>query len=331
MHDAEPAPTPLFAAGGDAPWREPVRGGHPDPVLAAKPGVELLRAMLAHETPAPPLSRLTGMRPEALGGESTRFTMPLSGWLCDESGRVPLGVLTIPSDAAMACAIIARLPAGTAITTSELAMRQLRPAMPGRRVVAEGRVLDLGPAIALAEVSVTDDTGALIAHGSSLCVILAFSAEMDAASEAVAHQAGPEPGGPDPWERPAPDAGLSRLTGLTALSTAPGEARFGIPATRWLSAPPPGRVQGGAVAMLAGAAMDAAMQSTAPDRTRFVPVELKLNYLRPLPCDGREARAHATVVHGGRRTAVARADVADADGRAIAVASGSALAERADR
>jgi acyl-coenzyme A thioesterase PaaI-like protein len=34
-------------------------------------------------------------------------------------------------------------------------------------------------------------------------------------------------------------------------------------------------------------------------------------------------------VHGGRRTAVARADVVDADGRPIAVASGSAIAEGA--
>jgi uncharacterized protein (TIGR00369 family) len=79
--------------------------------------------------------------------------------------------------------------------------------------------------------------------------------------------------------------------------------------------------------MLAGAAIDAAVQTSAPPGARFVPVELKVNYLRPLASDGREARAHARLVHGGRRTAVARADVADADGRGIAVASGSAIAE----
>jgi acyl-coenzyme A thioesterase PaaI-like protein len=37
-----------------------------------------------------------------------------------------------------------------------------------------------------------------------------------------------------------------------------------------------------------------------------------------------------TLVHGGRRTAVARAEITDADGRGIAVASGSAIAERAE-
>ena len=316
----------------EAPWREPVRGGHPDRALAARPGIEFLTALLAGDTPAPPLARLTGLAPMTLTAECAQYTMPLSPWLCADDGRVPLGVLAIPADAAMACAIIADLPAGTAITTSELALRQVRPARPGGMLLTTATVLTSSPPappVALAEATVTDETGALIARVGSLCVILDFAAEMEASGDpATLGHAAPEPPGPDPWERPSPDAGLSRLTGLTAMAVAPGEAAFALPATRWLCAPPPGRVQGGAVAMLAGAAIDAAMQTAAPAQSRFAPLELKLNYLRPLASDGREATAHATLVHGGRRTAVARAEVVDADGRAIAVASGSAIAER---
>ena len=326
MHDAAPPPT----RADEAPWRAPVRGGHPDPVLAAGPGVDFLRAMLAGDTPAPPLSRLTGMRPVQFSPGCAQFAMPVSPWLCGDDGRVPLGVLAIPADAAMACAIIHDLPAGTAITTSELALRQIRPARPGATLVTTATVLNSArpaPPVALAEVTVTDEAGALIARGGSLCVVLPFTVEeAQSGLEAAATTADD---GPDPWERPAPDAGLSRLTGLTAMAIAPGEAAFALPATRWLCAPPPGRVQGGAVAMLAGAAIDAAMQTAAPAQSRFVPLELKLNYLRPLASDGREATAHATLVHGGRRTAVAHAEVADTDGRAIAVASGSGIAERA--
>jgi uncharacterized protein (TIGR00369 family) len=326
MYDAAPPST----RADHAPWRAPVRGGHPDPVLAAGPGVEFLRAMLAGDTPAPPLSRLTGMRPVRFGAGSAQFAMPVSPWLCADDGRVPLGVLAIPADAAMACAIIHDLPAGTAITTSELALRQIRPARAGGTLVTTATVLNSArpaPPVALAEVTVTDDAGALIARGGSLCVILPYTAE-EAQSGPDAAETTAADDGPDPWERPAPDAGLSRLTGLTAMVIAPGEAAFALPATRWLCAPPPGRVQGGAVAMLAGAAIDAAMQTAAPPESRFVPLELKLNYLRPLASDGREATAQSTLVHGGRRTAVARAEVADADGRAIAVASGSGIAER---
>jgi uncharacterized protein (TIGR00369 family) len=286
--------------------------------------------MLAGDTPAPPLSRLTGMRPVRLGAECAQFAMPVSPWLCGDDGRVPLGVLAIPADAAMACAIIHDLPAGTAITTSELALRQIRPARPGGTLLTTATVLNSArpaPPVALAEVTVTDDDGALIARGGSLCVVLPYTADEDPGDPAAAGTTASD-AGPDPWERPAPDAGLSRLTGLTPMLIASGEAAFALPATRWLCAPPPGRVQGGAVAVLAGAAIDAAMQTAAPAESRFVPLELKLNYLRPLASDGREATAHATLVHGGRRTAVARAEVADADGRAIAVASGSGIAER---
>jgi uncharacterized protein (TIGR00369 family) len=311
-----------------APWQEPVRGGHPDPALATGPGAEQLRAMLDGVTPAPPLSRLTGMRLAELHADGATFTMPMTGWLCDADGRIPLGMLTIPADAAMACAIIAGLPAGAAITTSELALRQLRPARPGGLVSARATVVDVGPAIALAEVSLTDESDVLIARGGSLCVILSTAA----------HHAGGRPpasaaddGSPDPWERPAPapdglPAGaLTPLTGLHPVSASDGEATFALPATRWLCAPPPGRAQGGTVALLAGAAITAAIL-TAPPGADFVPVELKLNYLRPLASDGRLAHAHARVIHAGRRMAVARAEVTDADGRPIAVASGSAIA-----
>jgi uncharacterized protein (TIGR00369 family) len=310
------------------PWQEPVRGGHPEPALAAGPGVEQLSAMLSGVTPAPPLSRLTGMRIQELHPDGATFTMPLTGWLCDAEGRIPLGMLTIPADAAMACAIIAGLPAGVAITTSELGLRQLRPARPGGLLSARATVVDVGPALALAEVSLTDETGALIARGGSLCVILSLIAD-HAGGRPPASEA--DDGSPDPWQRPAPDpaglpaGALTPLTGLHPVSVSAGEATFALPATRWLCAPPPGRAQGGTVALLAGAAITGAILTTPPGAD-FAPVELKLNYLRPLASDGRLARAHARLIHAGRRMAVAGAEVTDADGRAIAVASGSAFA-----
>jgi uncharacterized protein (TIGR00369 family) len=136
--------------------------------------------------------------------------------------------------------------------------------------------------------------------------------------------------GPDPWERPLPadldGSPLDRLTGLRPVTAGPGEVTVVLPATRWLCAPPPDRVQGGAVATLADAALTGAIHTADTGAARFEPVELKLNFLRPLASDGREARAHGRLVHGGRRIAVARAEVLDADGRLIAVATGSAVA-----
>ncbi len=326
-HLAESADGPDEAPAG--PWREPARGGHPDARLAARPGADLLQAMLDGSTPAPPLSRLTGMRLVEFARGAATFALPLSPWLADETGAVPIGALAMPADAAMACAIIAGLPGGAGLTTSELGLRQVRPVRPGGTVLARGRMLEAGPPVALAEVTVTDDAGRLIAHGGSLCVTVPALAAPDEPHDA-SRAAAPAADGPDPWERAlTPDdaqSPLARLTGLSPVAATPGEAAFVLPATRWLCAPPPGRVQGGAVAMLADAAITAAVRNAQADAAPFQPVELKLNFLRPLASDGRRARAHGRLIHGGRRTAVAGAEVSDADGRMIAVASGSAVA-----
>ncbi|HEY2260031.1 MAG TPA: PaaI family thioesterase [Solirubrobacteraceae bacterium] len=331
------------------PWREPVRGGHPAPSTLTLSGSQQLEALLAGHTPAPPLSRLTGMRLEEFEEGAATFTMPVSDWLVGPHGTIPLGPLTIPADAAMACAIMTRLPARTPFTTSELSLRLLRVPRPPDRLRARGRVVSAGDPLALAEVDVRDDRDQLIAHGSSLCVTLPAGGLPMSAGEVP--QAG-DGDGPDPWERPAagaaidesawaqasgleilsariagevPAAPLEVLTGVAPAAASRGQAAFTLPASRWFCAPPPGRVQGGVVALLADAAIAGALETTGAPGVRFRPVDLKVNYLRPLASDGRQARAEAKSVHAGRRIAVAGAELVDADGRPIAVATGSGL------
>ncbi len=305
------------------PWREPVRGGHATAAAMSRSGKQQLEAMLDGETPAPPLSRLTGLHVDAVGDGQATFTMPLTRWLAGGDGTVSLGALTIPADAAMACAILTQLPAWTPLTTTELALRLVRPVAPGGSIHAHGRVISLGSPLALSEASLLDAGGDLVAHGTSLCMILPPVSAQPADGEAAPAQAAAD--GPDAWQREPPGTGspLQALTGLTPVDTRAGEAEFTIPASPWFEAPPPGRVQGGVVALLADTTLAAAVRTTAAGA--FTPVELKVNYLRPLPSDGRRARAKARVVHSGRRIAVAAGEVTDADGRPIAIVSGSGL------
>jgi uncharacterized protein (TIGR00369 family) len=115
------------------------------------------------------------------------------------------------------------------------------------------------------------------------------------------------------------------LTGLAIRSASADAVEFTLPATEWLCAPLRGRVQGGAVALLAETALSAAIQARLPAATALAPIDLKVNYLRPLAADGREAVGRGVVQHAGRRIAVASAEVFDADGKPIAIATGSAM------
>ena len=303
------------------PWREPVRGGHPDSHVLALPGIEQLRRMLNGATPAPPLSRLTGLHVEAVDDGTATFAMPLSRWLQGADGTISPGALAIVADGAMACAIMTALPARTPLTTSELALRVVRPVAPGGSIEARGSVISLSAPVALAEASLHDEHGALIGHGSSLCITLAPGSLPDAAPRPPANG-----DGPDPWQRrppTGPEPPLHLLTGLSAAGATDSTVQYTLPASPWFQAPPPGRVQGGVVALLADAALSGAIRHATPGG--YTPLEFKVNYLRPLASDGRTARATARVVHSGRRIAVASADVVDADGRPVAVASGSGL------
>jgi uncharacterized protein (TIGR00369 family) len=334
-------------------WCKPVRGGHPDTGLFGLPGVEQLRAALAGYQPRAPLSYLTGLRLVEAGIGTAGFELPLTGWLRAPQGGISIGPLAIAADAALGCAVQSGLPAATPFTTAELSLRMLAPAKPGTSVIARGELIHARRRIALSEVSLTDAHGRLLAHGSSLCFVLP---QLDPVPEPPAELERPEPASyetPDPWEReplgdvvsqqvwdrlsgvevmrgrlagelgaPSP---ITQLTGLRVQEVSEREAVFVMPATEWLTAPPPGRVQGGAVALLAETALSAAIQTTLPPRTALAPIDLKVNYLRPLAADGREATARGTVAHAGRRIAVAHAEVRGADGKQVALATGSAM------
>src|SRR5947209_5276036 len=118
MTELGSAPGP--ATGADArpaPWQEPARGGYPRISHWRLAGLDQLQAMIGGQAPARPISRLTGMRiVDAAPGTAT-FQMPLTGWLCSPQGAISIGPLTMPADAAVACAIQTELPPATPFTT----------------------------------------------------------------------------------------------------------------------------------------------------------------------------------------------------------------------
>ena len=243
------------------------------------------------------------------------------------------------------------LPPFTAFTTAELSLRLLRAPEPGGSILARGRVVDVGPSFALTEAELRDQRDRLIAHGSSLCVRVPTRLPAAAAPEPARSgrcrgslgrgasnsprstdaRRGPGSVGAPRSPSPAPVRRRSSCSpGLAHGRRRAGEATLTLPTSRWLTAPPPGRIQGGVTALLADAALTTAVQSAVPAGLIFISIDLKVNYLRPLAADGRRAQASARSLHVGRTTAVAAAEVHDADGRLVAVATGSGLVETVD-
>ncbi|MCI0635606.1 MAG: PaaI family thioesterase [Actinobacteria bacterium] len=72
-------------------------------------------------------------------------------------------------------------------------------------------------------------------------------------------------------------------------------------------------------------AINTAVTTTLPPGTSFGTLDLKVNFLRPVKPDGRDLVARTTVEKRGWAIAVSTARIDDADGRRVAMATGSAM------
>jgi uncharacterized protein (TIGR00369 family) len=339
-------------------WKEPVRGFYADPgQFLALSGLDYLRRSLEGGSLPPPFSYLCGVKLSAVEPGSTTFTMPVTDWLLFPQGAVSGATLSFLVDAPLGCTVQTALPPATPFSTAEISFKFLRTVMPrSGTLTARGRLIHAGKTIAVSLVEVTDDAGRMLAVTSTRCTIMPRIAApweiVERALKNPPHLTEPEWPTPHPYQRPvkgevlpqqiwdrmsglevmrslikgelaAPP--LSYLCGILCLDAEEGRTRWKMPASEWLCAHVQGRLYGGATAFLAGTAIDTAVQTTVPAGTAFAPVDLKVYFLRPVSPDGRDLVAQGSVIHRGRSVAIGTSQVFDADGKKVAVATGSAL------
>lgn len=148
-------------------------------------------------------------------------------------------------------------------------------------------------------------------------------------------------------ERPAEPTGpaqtdLAQLTGLELLRTALsqgsrsayigdllgmelelleyGKVVFALQ-TRPDFANPLGTTHGGICATLLDSVMGSAVHTTVEAGVGCATLELKINYIRTVPTDGRRLTATGSTIHVGRTTATAEGRVVDDQGRLVAHAT----------
>jgi uncharacterized protein (TIGR00369 family) len=334
---------------------EPVRGRYAYlefPWLFSLPPEEQMRPFIEHRVPLPPIHHLTGLTPVQWTRASSTWEVPASPWWRTGAGLFPGGAHAVVADAALGGAIFNTLPRGTVLATSELSMNFVRPATPeSERLVATAGLIHVGKRQGLSDARVEDARGRLLAHATSRCVLrpLPFEPPDPPGELPPVHEEGFE--SPDPYLRPSGGAvipqeewdrlsGLEivqswmkgereappvcRLSGWRLLDAEEGAATWSMPASEWFCTGF-GTFYGGIVALFLDGGINTAVTTTLPAATSFGTLDLKVNFLRPVRPDGSELTARAKVVHRGRTVAVSRAEVEDADGRVVAVATSSAM------
>jgi uncharacterized protein (TIGR00369 family) len=313
-------------------------------------GLDRLQSGLDGVFPPTSFGRHTGLRSTSYAPGEARVEMPITDWLRTSAGVVPGGVMAYMADSPLGSAVFTGLPRGDVITTSEMSINFLRPVTAGARVLrGEAKLVHIGRSYAFSEARITDDSDRLLAFATSRNLIIHVDLP-DTPFVAPPRQQ-LAPGYVDPFERPAtgsvlpaevwteldgieiqrrlmygelPPSPLSELFGIRRVDVGNGRASIVAPATEWLASPAL-RLYGGALALLADTALTAAVQTTTPAGTAVAPLDLKLQFLRPLKPDGRDITTRATVVHRGRTMAVASAEVIGPEGKIAALATSTWL------
>ncbi|WP_068280876.1 PaaI family thioesterase [Aldersonia kunmingensis] len=110
---------------------------------------------------------------------------------------------------------------------------------------------------------------------------------------------------------------IGDLLGLEIDEVEHGRVVFGV-TTRPDFANPLGTTHGGICATLLDSVMSCSVQSTLDAGVGYTTLELKVNYIRAVPIDGRRLTATGTTIHVGRTTATAEGRVVDEQGRLVA-------------
>jgi uncharacterized protein (TIGR00369 family) len=336
-------------------WQEPAKGGYPDRSFLALPGIERMSAGRRGRIPYSPMGYLTELTmTESSRGHST-FEMPASPWFSNSSGLISGGVLAVIGDAALGSVIHSDVGAGQGMTTAELSMSFLRPVLPkpDAVVTGSGQLIHRNRSLGISEAFLFDADDQLISHGTTRCSVFPPVDPLPDPPDEGAVVEMPEPGSDpnDPLRREVegqvlpqeefarrdgldllravisgdlPRPPIYHLTGLRLTDASEGSATVELPCSKWLSSSA-GTIQGGFTAMLAESALGAAAFSTVKAGTAIASLDLKINYLRPVFPDGEPIVAKARLIHRGRTLAIVAVEITNAEGRQVALATGSSM------
>ena len=119
----------------------------------------------------PPIFKLLGAKLTEIGDGRARVELEVDERLANPMGTLHGGVLCDIADVAMGSAYASMLEEGESFTTLELKINFLRPVWRAR-LTAEGALVQRGRTVGLAECTIADERGRLIAKATSTCLTL---------------------------------------------------------------------------------------------------------------------------------------------------------------
>ncbi len=141
--------------------------------LLSMSGLDFMRAMLAGDLAHPPIGQTLGYHLDSVEDGRVIFRGTPTFESMNPMGSVHGGWYGTLLDSCMACAVMTKVPKGSAYTTLEYKVNITRAIPVGCEILAEGVVCHAGRSTGVAEGTIRDaQTGKLYATGSTTCLIM---------------------------------------------------------------------------------------------------------------------------------------------------------------
>ena len=140
--------------------------------LSEMSGLELIQAMTDGKLPHPTMADTIPMRISDVGRGHVTFRARADGRHLNPLGGGHGGFAATVLDSVTGCAVHTMLDAGVAYGTIDLNVKMLKAIPLDQDLIAEGRVIHLSKSLGVAEASLRDAEGTLLAHATCTCAVL---------------------------------------------------------------------------------------------------------------------------------------------------------------
>ena len=135
-------------------------------------GLEILQGIVSGDLPHPSIATTVPMTFKQAESGYVLFEATATDAHVNPMGGVHGGFAATVLDSVTGCAVHTRLEAGVAYGTIDLAVKMVRPVPKDKKLIAEGRVINLSRSLGVSEGTLKDESGKLFAHATCTCMII---------------------------------------------------------------------------------------------------------------------------------------------------------------
>jgi uncharacterized protein (TIGR00369 family) len=135
-------------------------------------GLEVLQAMASGQVPGPSIANTMPMSLVSAEEGAVVFNAIADDRHLNPLGGVHGGFAATVLDSVTGCAVHSLLAAGVGYATIDLNIKMIRPLPKNSTLTAEGKVINLSKSLGVAEGTLKDSNGKLLATATATCMIL---------------------------------------------------------------------------------------------------------------------------------------------------------------